>query len=367
MNIQKKFLLPTFKVLQWVKIALVLVLLFGLIKVSLNLVKNRGIVHNAVLLGQENAIWSESIFFKGYNPSTLQPLTDQYIRNFANQLKDNNIKYAYIFGGPFQKDGHLPGYIFSDTAKHSIQRLKELYPGLVVLPWIGGLENKTLFLHDSLWIKNAIADCKKVVPFLGVTGLHLDFEYIIPGIPSLDAEVAPNTPEDMAAYPGYVNAFFKQLRDTLPHAFISTVVTSTCPASVHWKRKTTVAELTDLVPYVDQLNFLFYDTAIDDTTVYRKSAELLMKDIQYLKRHSNAQMLVSIATFTNPVQYERFHNLKVENIPNALETIKKAAIKISPNEKILSGISIFCNWETSRHQWKDINKHYTTFANDIWF
>jgi len=118
--------------------------------------------------GQENAIWAESVFLKGYHPSDFSRLTDADLINLASTLQSNNIRYAYLFAGPFGRDGSLPGYAFSDTAVQSVKTLKSLYPEIVILPWVGGIQNKTVFLNDSLWVKNALTDSKRLINTLNV-------------------------------------------------------------------------------------------------------------------------------------------------------------------------------------------------------
>ena len=75
---------------------------------------------NTPPVGQENAIWAKSIFFRGFDPSNREKLTDKKMVEFAARLKNNGIRYAYIFSGPFAKDGHLPEYPFSAHAHNGL-------------------------------------------------------------------------------------------------------------------------------------------------------------------------------------------------------------------------------------------------------
>jgi len=310
-------------------------------------------------LGQDNAIWTESLFFRGHNPVTGDTLTKDSMIHYAKILKEQHIKYAFFFSGPFGKDGHLPSYPFSDTALNAVKTFASYYPELVILPWVGGIQNKNVFLADSTWVNNATSDCKKLVNYLGVKGIHIDFEHLLPQYASIDTAVIQKGPEELAQYPGYVNAFHKRLRDSLPYAFISAVVTSTPPQTKHWKRKTSVKELKSLLLNIDQLVFLFYDTSIDDTDFFAQAAEQQIQDIQSLKNTWNIQMLMAVGTFTNPEQLQTFRHPNVENLSNSLETIKAAALKICPDQKILDGIGIYGNWTTDSTKWQYISQHYT--------
>ena len=215
-------------------------------------------------LGQENAIWSEVVFFRGYYPSTGVGLTGNHIKKHAKTLKKYNIKYTYIFAGPFDTEGFLPNYSFSNTAINSVKLLKHYYPEVVILPWIGGIQNKTVFLNDSTWVKNALNDSKRLIDTLSVPGLHFDFEFIVPGDDYLDKTVVRYGSGDIDAYGNNVNKFFKKFRDLMPNTFVSSVVVTTSPGAKPWKRKTTMDELNILTKYVDQLSFLYYDTFLSD-------------------------------------------------------------------------------------------------------
>lgn len=313
------------------------------------------------LFGQENAIWTESIYLRGYKPSTKERLQQTHLENFAKTLKRNKVKYAYMFAGPYQKDGRLPAYPFSDLAKNSIKTIKRLYPEIIILPWIGGVQNSTVYLGDSLWVQNALADTEKLIKTLGVPGVHIDFEFYVKGDPYLDTRISAEKPLDMEYYGNNVNSFHKNLREILPEAFISSVVVATSPDTKPWKRKTSMEELRTLVKYVDQLSFLFYDTQINRQEVFRENCEYLMDDIQQLKAlGTNTQFLVAIGTFVNRKELQKYRDLEIENIPNSLNVIKESTLAVNDKERILDGIAIYCDWETDEQEWKDFYTNYVT-------
>ncbi len=310
--------------------------------------------------GQENAIWAESVFLKGYHPSDFSRLTDADLINLASTLQSNNIRYAYLFAGPFGRDGSLPGYAFSDTAVQSVKTLKSLYPEIVILPWVGGIQNKTVFLSDSLWVKNALADSKRLINTLNVPGLHFDFEFILEGDEFLDRTEVKGGSGDIDAYGKNVNRFHRQFRELMPETFISSVVVSTSPGTKPWKRKTSMAEITELIKYIDQLSFLYYDTNLGTQKEFEENCSALLHDIKKLKELSpSVQYLVSIGTFINAPELRKYRNMKIENIPNSLKTIHSCEREISPTERVVDGISIFCNWETDEKEWEDIKRYWS--------
>jgi hypothetical protein len=317
-------------------------------------------IENSVF-GQGNAIWAESIYLRGYNPSSGEILTNERLKKYAHILKSNNIKYIYLFAGPFLKDGHLPDYPFSNIARNSVKKLEEYYPELIILPWVGGIQNKTVYLGDSIWVKNALNDTKRLVETLDIPGVHIDFEYILKGDPYLDTTIEPEKPHDKEMYAGNVNSFFIKLRGLLPKSFISTVVVATSPDTKPWKRKTTIEELDILVKYINQLSFLYYDTHINSEDIFERNCIKQIMDIKTLKRsNTNTQFLLAIGTFINRPELTKYRNLKIESIPNSLKVIKESALKVSVSEKLVNGIAIFCDWETDKSEWREFYTNWIT-------
>jgi len=312
-------------------------------------------------IGQQNAVWSESRYLRGHKPSTKEPLTEEHLLDYAQTLKSNNIKYAYLFAGPFQKDGHLPEYPFSKLAINNIKKLKRYYPEIVILPWVGGIQNKTVFLDDSLWVKNALDDSQKLMRTLNVSGLHVDLEFILKGDPYLERIASDRKTGDKEVYANNVNDFHKKLRSLNPNAFISSVVVSTAPDTKPWKRKTSINEIKELIKYVDQLSFLYYDTFISNQTVFEQNCHSQIMDIQTLrntKLSHKVQYLMAIGTFVNERPLRKYRDLKIENIPNSICTIKRSSLKVSQELQLVDGLAIYCEWETNETEWNDISKYW---------
>jgi len=310
------------------------------------------------LFGQENAVWTESIYFRGQKPSTGEKLTDQHIIDYAQTVKDNRIKYAYIFSGPYGTDGQLPEYAFSETAINSVKRLKALYPEIIILPWIGGLQNKTVYLGDSLWIENALEDTRKLVEVLDIPGVHVDFEFILAGNAYLANTVNPEKPGDLERYGHNVNEFHRKLRKRLPKAFISSVVVATSSETRPWKRKTTMEELHTLIKYVDQLSFLYFDTHIHDQRLFEDNCIELIRDIQTLKNSKDIQYLVAVGTFLNVPELHDYRNLKIESLPNTLKIIKRSTVQVDSVNQVVDGISIYSDWATDKKEWREFYKYW---------
>lgn len=312
-------------------------------------------------LGQSNAVWTESIYFRGYQPTSKERLTEEKIRNLAKTLKQNKILYTYIFAGPYDDFGNLPAYAFSDTAVNTVRLLNKYYPELNILPWIGGVQNETVHLEDSIWVKNAIEQTKNLIAILNVPGIHMDLEYILTEDKFFNSFGSSKEYINQENYGEYVNMFHKRLRDTLPDAFISSVVVPDLPNTKPWKRKTTSDELNVLVQYIDQLSFLYFDTQINDRKEFETNCGVLIQEIDGLHDIKKIQYLISIGTFINEPQLHKYRNMDIENIPNTLKTIKDQLAQINPDRSIISGISIYCDWETDDEEWKEIYDNWAKY------
>ncbi len=310
------------------------------------------------LFGQENAIWTESIYFRGRKPSTGEKLTEKHIDEYAKTMEENRVKYAYIFSGPFGMDGRLPEYAFSETAINSVNRIQKLYPELIILPWVGGLQNKSVYLGDSLWVENALEDTERLIEVLEVPGVHVDFEFILSGNPYLENTVNPEKPGDLEIYGHNVNEFHRKLRGRLPMAFISSVVVATSPETKPWKRKTSLDELHTLIKYVDQLSFLYFDTHLHDQGLFEENCVELIRDIQTLKKSRDIQYLIAVGTFLNVPEIQEYRDPKIESIPNTLNTIKQSIIQVDTLNRLVDGISIYSDWATDENEWRDFNRYW---------
>lgn len=306
------------------------------------------------LIKNNNAIWTEAIYLKGIRPSTNERLTDEQIEKYCNNLKKFHIKYTYLFAGPYQQDGHLPLYPFSNEAIRTVERMKYFYPELKILPWIGGIQNKNVYLSDSTWVNNAVEDTRKLFKTLRCDGVHIDLEFILKENVYLSSTIREERPGDKENYGTDVNKFHKKLREVLPTCFISSVVTSTGKNVASWKRKTSMEELEELIKYVDQISFLYYDTHISSQSIFDKDCLSQIQDIKVLKsKKPTLQCLIAIGTFVNEPMLQTYRDLNIENIPNSLSIIRKNLHLASPNSPLLDGISIFCDWETEPQEWSD--------------
>lgn len=316
--------------------------------------------HNAdgaesIRLGQENAAWSRSIFFRGFDPTTKEKLTNETLARFASDLERNGIRYAYIFSGPYQKDGHLPAYAFSARARKSVAFLKKAHPKLKILPWIGGVEGKTVFLEDAAWVKNSLHDTARLMGSIPFDGVHVDLEYVL--FPKTNASTAP-----LEAYDADWVRFHRKLRETLPHAFISTVVVSSAPGTNPWKHKHSPKDLRDVSRVVDQVALMYYETGLHDHEAYRENMRLQLRQIEGMKDELGKkapQYLFGIGTFKSEKRLRRYRDMRFEDVSVTLTTLRKLMEQDFPAKRLIDGLAIYCEWLTGPEDWKQIRTQWT--------
>jgi hypothetical protein len=298
----------------------------------------------------ENGIWIKSTYFRGHDPVSKKSLTLKDVEDLALRLKTNKIKYAYIFSGPYENDGHLPAYAFSLKAKESISILKRIYPEIKILAWIGGVQNKTIHLERANWVKNAIADTTKLISLMPLDGVHLDLEYVLYKDNTFNKKKL-----NVNDYGAYWVKFHKQLRLTLPKAFISSVVVSTASGTKPWKHKHTLNEIKELSTVVDQLSFMFYETSLMEIRAYERSLREQIQQIKDLKNSlsNRSKYLIGLGVFKEEKKLYSYRDLGFKNLPLILNLLQA----IGQKNPAIDGIAVYCDWMMTDLEWNQLRDH----------
>jgi hypothetical protein len=308
--------------------------------------------------GQENAVWARSSYFRGFDATTGEKLTDHLLDEFALRLKQSGIRFAYVFSGPFQDDGHLPRFAFSERARESIQYLKKKYPELKILPWIGGVENKTVHLDNPKWVQNSIQDTVRLAKAMAIDGIHIDLEYVL--FPASKKNSAIN----QQLYRKNWVHFHKLLRKALPQTFLSTVAIATSQTTLPWKLKHTLSEITDVSREVNQVSFMFYETHIHDLKLYRQGLREQLQDIKALKNKLGRQsprFLMGIGAFKNSGPLRKYRDMRIENLPTTLKVLTELTNEFSA--PLVDGLAIYSEWLASPDEWTQISQYWVNSSS----
>lgn len=291
-----------------------------------------------------NATWVQGNFLREYYYSDLPikiPVTKGDRDQFISTLEKHHIRYAYIFLSPFLANGELPTYNSSSVEVLKFKELKKLSPNTKFIPWIGGIQNKSVFLNSPAWRKRAYESTVKILKIFEVNQVHINFEYLL----------YEKAEDKKINYGKNFNLFFKELRGQAPKGtYISTVVASTSKLVTPFKYKHSVEELNEVIPYIDQLNLLFYDTKIFEPKKYQEAFHEQVVHIKKFKKdHPKLDIQIGMGTFENGFPPARkYRDSVIEEPYSYLRTLKS---EIADRPGVIQGVSIFSEWLTTPQQW----------------
>ncbi|MEZ5101791.1 MAG: hypothetical protein R3C15_18735 [Thermoleophilia bacterium] len=271
-------------------------------------------------------------------------LDDGAIARLGRRLARERISYPFVSLGPFRLDGSSPERSFL-RGPGIFDVLREHHLGGTP-PWIGGIQGRQLRLDDADWVERAVDDAARLVGAVDAPGLHLDLERIV-GVG------AP-----MGDYPGAVNRFVARLREALPDAFLSIVLPATASEVRSWKEPHRVDQVDGLVPLVDQLAILFYDTSLADRASFEAG---LAEQVDHLARwralSPRTQLLVALGTFVNEPSLRAYRDLGVEGIEAHFAALHRATLHHA--EQVVDGSAVYAEWTTSRARWTRLRPFLT--------
>ncbi|MBI4832560.1 MAG: glycoside hydrolase family 18 protein [Candidatus Lindowbacteria bacterium] len=196
------------------------------------------------------------------------------IESLAASLRSHHIQYIFPHMAPTSVDGDL-SFIDSEQARQFFGVLQEFQ----VMPWVGGIEGKQVFLKKSVWRENFAKSIGKFLrEYPSAAGIHLNIEPMRSGNPEFLAlleEVRRNVPEGktlaVAAYP--------------PSTFLHPY------PDVHWSKR----YYRDVAARCDLLAVMMYDTALPNKKLYRNlMADWTRKTIGWSK---GAKVLLGLPTY----------------------------------------------------------------------
>ena len=229
-----------------------------------------------------------------------------------------------------------------------------MYPEIKILPWVGGVQNKTVHLERTEWIKNAIADTTKLMRVMPVDGVHLDLEYVLyPDNKFNHKKLNANDYSELWV------KFHKQLRFALPETFISSVVVSTASDTKPWKHKHTLNEIKELSSVVDQISFMFYETSLMELKGYEDALKEQIQQIKDLKSidSNRSKYLIGLGVFSEEKKLLSYRDLGFKNLPVTLKLLQEAEQEIGKNKPVIDGLAIYCEWMTTDLEWGQLRGH----------
>lgn len=140
----------------------------------------------------------------------------------------------------------------------------------------------------------------------------------------------------------------------MPEIYISTVVPASIPQSLTWKNKLDIKEIKELMRYVNEISYLFYDTSIKTEIKFQEASDSLIYSMIKLDNlFPHVKQLVSVGTFINYEELRKYRDQNIESIENTFASLDRS-IRFYDNNPI-SGISIYCNWQSAEVELSEIN------------
>lgn len=254
------------------------------------------------------------------------------IKNIRNILQNHHITDLFLHLCPSSPRGAIPG---ADSKQTDLFLM--IMKGFRVMPWVGGVLDKHVFLSSPEWRANFINSILHLfINHPNFAGVHINIEPLPSGnndfLRLLD-ELRGSLPEgkliSVAAFPP----------STLWHPY----------SEVHWQR----TYFEEVSRKADQMVVMMYDTAIPFEKLYCYLMASWTRDI--LVWAGKTEVLLGVPAYEDAVGY---HNPKVENIKNALMGIHAGLSSFSTLPKNYQGIAIYSEWEMDENEWEYFKKNY---------
>jgi hypothetical protein len=248
------------------------------------------------------------------------------IRELKALFQNHHITDIYPHLCPSTSTGVIPGV----DPKQTERFLKEM-KCFRVMPWVGGVLGKQVFLESPKWRENfirSIGNLLKTYP--DFAGVHINIE----PLPSGDQNFLK---------------LLNELRGSLPKGKALSVVAFPPPtiwqpfSEVHWKRP----YFEEVSRKADQMVVMMYDTSIPFEKFYQYLMASWTKEI--LVWAGNTTVLLGAPAYEDiGVGY---HDPKVENLKNALMGIHAGLASFSTLPKNYQGIALYSEWEMDENEW----------------
>ena len=278
-----------------------------------------------------NAIWlghgwmGDDGWFERNNRNKNDFRSVEKISALFKKLTDNKISTVYPHLCPAELNGKIAPYDSRQVER--FLDLAEQY-NIKVIPWIGGVFEKSARPADGKWRKNFVASVDELLKkHPRLAGVQVNIEPMPSGNTDflmLLKELHTVTQSkilSVAAYPP----------PTKWHQF----------PDVHWE----LTYIRQIAQNCNQLAVMMYDTAIPLEKFYIKLMTDWTNQLTATVRSRGCELLLGIPAYEDA--NVGYHHPQVENINSALQGISASFRKNESN-----GIAIYCEWEINADKWQ---------------
>ena len=284
---------------------------------------------------------------KGHRPSLAFWLQHDFatgaatIQSLTNQLEGLPVTDLYFHVGPIDVDGTLADDLALDTLG-----LKSL--DATTYAWIGQIRSE-VDLEDPAVRAQIVASCQWMLT-QGFDGIHVDIE--------------PVREDDMAfmelleemdrAFP---NAPISVAMDEWQPHLLSQMVAEHFEVSIesYWSTE----QVESVLPYVDQLVVMTYDTGFRDPRLFSWWVE--QQTLALAKRVGpDVELFIGVPCYTDG---SRFHP-EAENIVSSLNGYERGVENVRTKAENVTGLAVYAYWEMDEDEWTQLRTYFKNHETD---
>jgi hypothetical protein len=253
------------------------------------------------------------------------------ILKLKQELDAHGMRDVFPHLTPTDMDGSIPKVDEVQT-----KLFLELLPNKRVMPWLGGVTGKTVFLDSLAWCKTFISSVKSLLEnHPKFAGVHLDFEPV------------------RNHHEGFLE-LLNELRAAIGNHKLISVATpkpNIIPGfAPDWFWDQTM--FLEVSKYADQIVPMLYETSIS----LEKPYVFLMKTwtLEVLNWSNGKEVLLGVPVWDEP---SISHHPNIENLENALRGIHAALEPEMP--KNYAGIALYAHFTLDDSSWKILETEFT--------
>ncbi len=232
----------------------------------------------------------------------------------AERVAALHVDRVYPHLCPTDSAGHLPS-----VDGGQLRDFADALPGVQVLPWIGGVLHRHVFLDDPAWRETFVTEAAALVRDGGFAGVHVNIEPLPSGTPefldlleALRAALPAGARISVAAYPPQVLA--------------------TQVLEVHW----TPAYFRQVADRADEVAVMTYDSGM---VLPGPFSLLVARWAQHVRDAAGAaEVLLGVPTYDD--EWMTWHYPSGEHLMSGLAGL--GLVDLGPNYR---GVAIYANWE----------------------
>ena len=266
------------------------------------------------------------------------------LKALAEHLTRHGATHVYVHIGPFNAEGRLTRYKPA-VVREWLAALKRHAPAIQRLAWLGGRSKAsggTVELASAAYREAIVNETAHLLERFDFDGIHLNIE--------------PLEETD----PDFIT-LLQALRSAMGKKTISFAAPKMRPGWIpglfgiserYWSGEA----FARLMPYLDQIVVMVYDTAVPTVGLYQRYVAAHV-DVLLQAHHKSGrpacQLLVGLPTYEKATW---FHRPEVEHLEVGLIGLLRGITNSSDPSGPTVGVAIYANWTTEESEWETFHQ-----------